>query len=467
MLAQRRTVLHELMLLPAAAFPVLAGLAAVGCTDNGPPAYTQFPIPVDLGSGSVMVQVDIGDDIPLDALVDTLSPFTVLDDSTLGMMPEPIRSETLTLDITAAGAGPATTRARFSDVEVLHFHPCELDEDGIVPGLCLIGLDGNTRAINSIIGADLLSRNAVRFDFANATMSFFPDIVGEPDERGQLCEAMVDRPFYGGGTAIIGGAEVSVPGRRITVDGCFFRDPCDGLEGGPGCDEFCGVSKPTGTSEGVPSLFVLSTGLAPTIINRTTYDQYVYMHTQAGTQPAPIPYEDAESTILHLPAGPIEVRMLPMNDLALVAESSDERGPCEERYANDYLTRRQGCPEPGSPECPCPDDDDFCRAAAVAELRAPAGFEVAVVEDSEPILQALRNELRPGLPEVSGILGVDMLRALAVDVDYPNDRLFMRCMTGADCVIRPQVLSASQLEKTRPCLSEAYLGCLQSASPAP
>lgn len=394
-----------------------------------------------------MTTVSTDRDDLLSASIDTLSPFTIIDRSTIGTPPGEITREVLTFEIKAAGSGGdagLVTRARFSNVEALALHPCQREPDVAVTAECRAGLGANAPVIQSIVGADLLARNAVRFAFDAAEMSFFPDIAGDDAQRGAMCEAIFNQPFQGGGTAIIGGAEVNVTGRRIAIDACFF--PPDQTE----------ITRPTGIEDGVASLFVVSTGLAVTIVNQTTYERYRSM--LGGSPPA---FVDLPQSTLYLPSGGITAGMARMNRLALVAEISDERGPCEERYANDFLTENEGCEDPQSETCPCTDNSAFCRAGAVAEMNYTDpmgddhGFDVAVVPDDDNTLQALRNELRPESPEVSGILGANALRALVMDVDYPNGRVLLRCATPTpadhECSIRPQILSESNLQLTKSC----------------
>lgn len=433
---------------------LVAALAVVSAScDNTPPAYTQFPVPVDKSTGGLTVSVDIAGD-EFEASIDTLSPFTIVDRSVIGTPPgEPTREivELKILDRDREVGGDPVTRALFGNVEVLALHPCQRDATADVAAACQVGVeeDNSNRAIDSIVGADLLARNAVRFNFhvvdpdavesPRAEMSFFPDIAGDAAQRGAMCDAVYNQPFQGGGTAIVGGTEINVVGRRIAIDACFYPDDDDP------------VQLPTGSIHGVASLFVVSTGLAMTLISRTMYERYRNVH--GG--PTYVQLEDVVT--LHLPSGPIEdVKVAHLNRLALVAEISDDRGPCEERYANDYLTRNEGCADPPTEACPCADKKTFCRAGAVAELsRTDEGFPVAVVPDDNNTLQALRNELRPESPEVSGIIGADVLGALEIDVDYPNARVLLRCSDAApdgdNCRVRPQVLSRSHLQDTARC----------------
>jgi hypothetical protein len=110
-----------------------------------------------------------------------------------------------------------------------------------------------------------------------------------------------------------------------------------------------------------------------------------------------------------------------------------------------------GCQEVGVAECPCEDSqDDFCKVAAAVELAPTVRF--AIVADTEPLLQALRDELRPDLPEVDGILGVDALRPLQLELDYPNERMLLRCIDREVCVARPQLPSRGDISEVSQCL---------------
>jgi hypothetical protein len=90
--------------------------------------------------------------------------------------------------------------------------------------------------------------------------------------------------------------------------------------------------------------------------------------------------------------------------------------------------------------CPCAGNagSDLCAAAGSVDLEEP--IEVAVIEDTHPLLQALRNELRPENAEIGGLLGMQALRPLVTDIDYPGGRVLFRCARGqAACTARPRV----------------------------
>jgi hypothetical protein len=162
---------------------------------------------------------------------------------------------------------------------------------------------------------------------------------------------------------------------------------------------------------------------------------------------------DLSTAMLHLPSGSISARMATITRAALVGQGSDQRGPCQEVYANHVLSVN-GCRNDSAPvrPCPCADNRTFCSTAATIELRD--SFPVAVISDLAPLLQALRDELRPGYPEVDGILGLGALGPTSIDIDYQNQRVLARCSDGSNCSARPEVRSLNRLSEIAACIAE-------------
>lgn len=440
----------------------VAALGLVACA-NDQPSYTQFGVPVDMEqSGGVMAHANAGSLDSVMLSVDTMAPISTIDNSVIGEPPLEVDRYVTTVELLELDGADAPVRARFTDVALLESHSCASAAGLPVSEFCPVGLAGQTTAIRGVLGANLLARHAVRFDFGQALIQFFPDIAGSLGQRTALCDAAFDEPFQGGGTLVVGGTEISFPATRIAIDVCFYNDACQD-QGQIPCGGHCPVPWPRDTSHAVDALFVLSTALPISVVNRSTYERYVHMYEERGQEDPPPAFDSLPERTLFLASRPVTVRIAHMNRMALVAEASDERGPCGERFLNDYLTRRDSCDGLEPEQCQCPQDQDFCRAAGMVEVALPRdetghqGFEVAVVPDDDPTLQALRNELRPELPEVSGILGVNVLADVIVDVDYPNDRMFLRCAPGVDnrsCVVRPWVLTRKFLQQSKACLPD-------------
>jgi hypothetical protein len=77
-----------------------------------------------------------------------------------------------------------------------------------------------------------------------------------------------------------------------------------------------------------------------------------------------------------------------------------------------------------------------CSAGASVELRR--AVDVVILDDTHPLLQSIRNELRPAFAEIDGLLGMQTLAAFLADVDYPGARVILRCASG-NCKQRPHI----------------------------
>ena len=417
-------------------------LLLVGCSSESTPV-PPFPIPVDLDAGPVLVGISTNDTDagPWTAVVDTLSPLSVADVGRLTGVPVPEAPRRHRLDLVLHGLGAqgAVPQVRFGGVSVLDLYPCGAGDDA--DAACLVGQAGQETAVHAVLGADLLARGAVRFAFAASQMFLFPDITGSDEERTRLCEAVFESPFHGGGTMVVGGAEVSYSGRRIAMGGCVYQEEL------AGCAETCTGDSDDRTCKMVDSdldaLFLVSTGLAISVVSERFYERY-----QAFTGAPPL--ADLPASMMHMPSGAISVRLGELRNLALVGEVSDDRGACTERCTNacmHWLTldhEADAGPVADAGICIGGVENEkkkLTRAGAAVDLGGP--FAVAVVSDAIPLLQALRDELRPELPEVDGILAPSALMPLVVDVDYPNNRVIARCARPDDptCLARPAFIN--------------------------
>ncbi len=415
------------------AFALVAWVIGLTACDDGARAIDPFPVRVDLSAGPVMMGALSNLDEttePRPAVVDTLAPVTVLDPFAPG---EPLPSPHQTrVELTLFGLDdtglPTVPRVRFPDTAAFELHPCAGPEDG---SDCVIGVDDLTVPVRAIVGADVLARSAVRFDFERSSIRFFPDTAGSDAERGDECQAVFSGTFHGGGTLLIAGTETPYAGDRPTAGVCL-SPPSDigtGLEG-----DYAGVD----------ALVVISTGIGMSVLSASAYDRYTVAVETA------VPRADLPPATLQLPSGPISAKVAEIPSVALVGEESDVRGPCLELLANKVMTAG-GCKDSGVEECPCEDPaDDFCRTAAAVDLAEVVRF--AIIEDTEPLLQALRDELRPDLPELDGVLGVDALRPVVLELDYENGRMLFSCRDESICLARPQVRSRTDSEQVAQCL---------------
>ncbi len=410
-------------------FWVLLALSA--CTSDSRD-FDPYPIAIDVGAGPIMVAVSDGaGGVPVPAIIDTLTPISVLDSFEPGVaLSEPRRRE---IDLQLY-SGTAVARALFQNATIVDMHPCAGATAGAEQA-CRVGTGTDLRTLAGIVGTDLLGRGALRVDFSTSTMWLFPEIAGDDDARGRACEAVLRSPFAGGGTLLIAGAELGYAGRRTAVGTCAAFSPDAAAE----------------IDRGLDMMFVVSTGIGPTVLARSSYARYrAYCATHSCTEPAPL--ESLPETVIYLPSGPIAGRVASVERLGLVGEGSTERGPCKELYANHVMSvgdcNDDSRPAPVSP-CPCADGAPFCTTAAVVELSG--AFDVVILPDDSALLQSLRFELRPDLPEIDGLIGTQALARLALDFDYPNNRLVARCTDDTTCLARPAVRGRASLGEIANC----------------
>ena len=335
-----------------------------------------------------------------------------------------VHREKTTIDLygeVTPGSAEHVPRARF-DVDLVSLHPCK-DTD------CTVGDPAAPTTIGAVLGADALRGDAIRFDFPNSDVYVLPSIGGDDEARSRQCDAVFSAPYRGGGTLVLGGAEVGFDGRRVALGVCLGSTPD-------------GNGDPTG---GTDALFVLSTGIGPSIIDTTAYQRYCL---------AP-----------HLPR----------------AGRSCRRPPCSCRRARSPAAWPRSTTWPWSgcrratrgarARTSTPATSWSRTTAASPAARAPAArcagrrprsssvppLDVVVVPDDEPVIQALRAELRPDQAEVDGILGTDALAALQLDLDYPDGRALARCGAGVDpriCKVRPALFSGSYKARVLACVGQ-------------
>ncbi len=416
----RAAPLHRSAVLAAA----IAITATTSCIE-AERAFDPFPVSFEKRSGAVFVGISNGDGTIHEAAVDTLSPISLID-TAVGAGSEPQR---LGADVTIYSA-QGIPRFTFSNSVLFDLHPCDT---GGAFAPCAVGIDDDTSEIRAIVGTNLLTRQAVRFDFAASEMRFFPNTAGNDNDRTKLCDAVFDRPFAGGGTLVVANGEVEYSANRPALGACLdLSNP---------------ISETPARERGADTLLVVSTGIGPSILSQSAYQRYA---STVGAQDL----GELPDAILHIASGPVGAKRGEIGNISLLGEvgsDSQKRGPCRELFANRVLAN-DGCALGSIPlaECPCPNNLTFCRASGVMILEGP--IEVAVLPDEHPLLQSLRVELRPEFPEVDGILGASALAPTRLDLDYPNLRIVGRCSGEVGCLTRPQITRRSELEDVRACL---------------
>ncbi len=401
--------------------PVALLLMAAACTEQTS-AFDPFPIRFDLSRGGAVLAIDVGDG-PVPAIIDTATPLTVIDPFEVGQ-PAPAarrRSVTVTLVGLDDDGQPKVPRAQFPNTPALELHPCQAE------ALCRMGMGDDAIEFRGIVGADTLSRTAARFDFAAGELRFFPDTAGTSAQLTDDCLAVIGRAFAGGGTLAVGGTEIIYGSFRPVVGACMGAEGTSPVEEG-----------------GSDALVMLSTGLGTSVLAATAYERYAAAAGAPALDSLPVGR-------IYFPSGPAEVRLGQVGRLALVGSLGSgtadevERGPCRELSLN-RLESEEMCD--GNASCPCTDPSGFCPAAAAVDLERP--IDVAILDDGDPLLQALRDELRPETPELDGILGTAALTSLRLELDYVNDRMIMRCLEGP-CITLPAIRSRPALATVQSC----------------
>lgn len=407
-------------------FALLCVLAGCGITDfltdsldTNEFSGDAYPTFVDRTNGGVLVGLAEGTERRT-AVLDVLSPFTLIDRGP--GVPVSIDEIDLLLLGARANGDLELPRAAFASKQVVTLHPCDAPE-------CQIGTPAAPRGFDAIVGLDAFSSDALRLRLGADQIFILPDIAGAEIHRSRSCDAVLPSPFRGGGTLVLGGTELGFSNWRVTIDACIAPNP----------NPFA-----TQDQRGADALLVVSTALGISILSESAYARYREVDEAAGELDG-LPV----SSVL-LPSGPVTGRLTTVASLALVGNSSaNPRAPCRQVWTSHLLASRD-CKL--GDDCPCTDNDKFCAAPAIVELGMPV--EVLVVSDANPTLQALRTELRPDRPEVDGILGVNALMALELDIDYTHDRLVARCTDRTRCAARPVLADRDARAYVNGCLGE-------------
>lgn len=382
-----------------------------------------YPIEIDRSSGAVIVGVrDGGEPAVRRAVLDVLSPLTLIDRG--ANAPVSVDSTNLTiLGARTAGGELDLPRAVITDQQVVTFHPCRTPE-------CVVGTEAAPAPFNALLGVNAFSGEALRLRLADDQIFILPGIAGSDLHLARSCDAVFDSPFWGGGTLLLGGTEVGFSNWRIAIDACIAPKP----------ERLLAQS-----ARGVNALFVLSTGLGPSLLGRTAYERY-----RANDPTLPTVESLPEETVL-LPSGPIVGSRTTLPSLALVGNStSNPAAPCQQMWAS-HLLAAHDCRL--GDDCPCPPGDAFCPIPAVVEVAPLAGLTVLIVPDSDQTLQSLRAELRSDQPEVDGILGSEAIEALQLDIDVVHNRLVMRCIDRTTCGARVALPNRQARSYVNGCLS--------------
>lgn len=346
--------------------------------------------------------------------VDTASPYSVMQMSGNGQL--------VTGDLRLQDAlYPEVTRFKFPKQQVLDL------------SLSPIGLN-NQISIAGIIGAPLLSSFAIHLSYASSAsitlLDEIPDSSAElaadcPMPIGSLlsnettstnyCIGAFNASRRGGGRINIDDQLVDIPPTRLVLPLCLMPDM--------NLFTTTNNTQPVATVHGVPAMGVLATGLGTSIISRTAW-------TRLRTANPNLAGETTGQT-LYLPTGEESVSRVVIPSLAVVADEAYDLGPCSE------LARRVRLAQTDPAMLLAQDEEKLGASAAVLNQ---TNIEFIIVEDNSPLIEGLRQELRPAVPDIDILLGGSFLKSFKIDIDYPGNRVLLQCQTrpaNPGCTIIP------------------------------
>jgi hypothetical protein len=404
---------------------VAAALALVAIVGGGSAAcsgddtiYDPFPIPVATDAGVLVVGLRSTDLDPTGAartaVVDTASPVTLFD---VGKPGTSLR--TVSVDLLGAGAG--VPRARFAGVRALLGAAGTVGEDAPL-------------AIGGVLGGDVLAEHALRVDVTGGALRITPDVAGDDCALADACLGSFSTPLAGGGQLRLGQDSVKFPATRVVLSVCLEPPPASAT-----------------TVGGTDTLLLVATAVRPLVLSRSTY-RHLTGASDADVDALP-------AATIHL-AGDgrqdgVAGRRATVHGLALAdrgkhSDDNPARGACLELFASRLMT---ALPPGGGaktfctpdmlvahgsapPTCPCTNGASSCSVGP--SLETTRDLDAIVIDDADPLLQGLRDELRPGLGDIGGLLGVQALQGTVLDLDYRHGRTIARC-SAADptCVRRP------------------------------
>jgi hypothetical protein len=352
-----------------------------------------------------LVQVRYQGGPELTASIDSGSPLTIVD---LGNTGHRVDGELRLEDAPAS----QVTRFVFKNPEVFDLAPR-------TAGL------GAGQALQSVLGVPLLRNFVVRLNYVGTSTVTFKDEI--PDSRNDLasdCDAaqLLDpdpskRPrcigvwgggLRGGGLVAMGGDSWELPATRLVLPVCLLPDAFDAssaTEMGPQ------------QQSGVAATAVLATGQGTSIMSRSLL---VRLRASGAT------LDELSTETLHLPYGDETVTLVDVDQVVAVSDETMDLGPCGE------LARRRRLLVGSRAGITAFDrDHDGASVASVQKVR------FAVLDDTRPLIQGLRQELSAYVGDVDMVLGGSFLSSFQVSLDYPGQRVILECAGGTACEVLP------------------------------
>ncbi len=404
-----------------------------------------------------------GADQPSDVVIDTGSSITLFAGGAQGRPEFDRRTFRLLGRSSSDPQGPV--RAVFRDVSTL------------TTSLGRLGRAASALAPGAVLGGDLLRSYSVDLDFAAPAMTLWPRLPAADGFLAAAGLAVLRFQLHGGGEIDALGepdafgfrGSLGYPATRVVLRGCAAPAPFSPEQPRAACcltgaasNRPNQVSAATGTNLAL----VLTTGVGPIVLGRSAWERVA-----AGLPPQTPTSE--EPLLVPSVSDPIAARWMVLPRLALVDQEADtslDPGPCVElgRARRLEQVAWAAVNEPGANACvqPC-DSDPKIRGSAqnsAAYIELGGMLTVAVIDDTAPLLQALRGDIRPEGPEIDGILGAAALAAVRLEIDYrsaPGRAVFScqqhSCEAGA---ARQQCWAAGRCPRLRDADARRACFCL-------
>jgi hypothetical protein len=429
---------------------VIAGLAALalaipgatGCSreccsvDSEPIPVSRAPLGQGLAPGALLARAQPpGGGAPFSMVVDTASPVTILAAPPATGALEISQSGFDLLDGTEPAPNPPRVRARFRDLGLFALPLGAVGSPATVPG--------------GVIGGDLLHAFSVELRFAAACLGV------DAGAAAGGCSFVTFWPHQGASLAFLqdagyavlrftlfGGGETTATSRpdflglqgpvtlspsRIVLRTCAAPRVFSRTEPREAC---CARGDEIVRASGADLSLLLATGVGPMVLSKSAWTRV------SALLPQPPAMTSAPLLVATWPTPTsIAATWTTMPRYALVdgfdPPSTGDEGPCVDlgRARRIEWTEAQiaatGQAQPAVGACVQPCDTDPSESAvalnSAAYIELGGEIPVAVVDDAEPFLQALRFDIRPKGPDIDGLLGAAALGAARLEIDYVND----------------------------------------------
>jgi hypothetical protein len=434
----------------------LAGVAALGCNENyftvdqQPIPLTRAPLGDGTTEGALLARAQPpGGGTPFPMVVDTGTPVTIIGATSPG-------SGTLTiaqrgfdlLDPTwqATANQPVSVRARFRDLGLFSLQLGPVGSATTLPG--------------GILGGDVMRSFSMelRFEAPCDVAGVAAADAGTPDAgaaaAGPGCSSVTFwnhqgaslgfledagyavvrfSPFGGGETTANSEPDflglqgpVTLPPTRIVLRACAAPRVFVPTEPREQC---CARGDEFTRATGADLSLLLATGVGPMVLSQSAWKRVAAL---LPTAPA------MASAPLLVATWPTQIAAswTTMPRYALVdgfdPPATGDEGPCVDlgrarriEWTNVQTANMQVA-HPAVAACvqPCDTDPNEPNEAlsSAAYIELGGAIPVAVIDDAEPFLQALRFDIRPEGPDIDGLVGATALGAARLELDYLSDQ---------------------------------------------